>query len=75
MIYVSLISYTPDPERTNAAAARISNSTVGTAEPLKKPTTDTADHLFNHMLGSGHLYSSMPASPPPTAELVGKKGR
>jgi hypothetical protein len=51
MIYVSLISYTPDPERTNAAAARISNSTVDTAEPLKKPTTDTADHLFNHMLG------------------------
>jgi hypothetical protein len=73
MIYVSLISYTPDPERTHAAAAPISTSSVGTAEPMKKPALQIANHLFNQMLDSVH--SSMLASPSPSPGVAGGAGR
>jgi hypothetical protein len=68
MIYVSLISYIPDPERTHAAAAPISTSSVGTAEPMKKPTPQTANYPFNQMLVS--LHSSMSASPSPSPGVI-----
>ena len=55
MIYVSLISYTPDPERTIAAAARVSASPVGATELLAKLTPEAIDRLFTHLLESGHL--------------------
>lgn len=71
MIYVSLISYTPDPERTIAAAARISTSSVSATELMKKLTPEAIDLLFNHTPGSGYLHSIMPASPSTSAEMVG----
>ena len=55
MIYVSLISYTPDPERTIAAAARVSTSPVDTKEISKQLTPEAIDRLFTHLLTSGHL--------------------
>lgn len=55
MIYVSLISCTPDPERTIAAAARLSTSSVGAADLVKKLTSKDIDRLFARMLESGHL--------------------
>lgn len=55
MIYVSLISHTPDPERAIAAAARISTSPADTKEISKQLTPEAIDRLFNHLLTSGHL--------------------
>jgi thymidylate synthase (FAD) len=55
MIYVSLISHTPDPERTIAAAARVSTSPIDTKEISKKLTPEAIDRLFTHLLTSGHL--------------------
>jgi len=55
MIYVSLISYTPDPERTIAAAARVSVSQVGATEITKGLTPEAVDRLLTHLLTSGHL--------------------
>ena len=75
MIYVSLISYTPDPERTHAAAAPIFTSSAGIAEPMKQPIPQTANHPFNHLLISGHLHSSMLASPSPSLVVAGGAGR
>ena len=55
MIYVSLISHTPDPERTIAAAARVSTSPIDTKEISKQLTPQAIDRLFTHLLNSGHL--------------------
>ena len=55
MIYVALISYTPDPERTIAAAARVSTSPVGAAELREKLTPEAVERLFSRLLSSGHL--------------------
>lgn len=55
MIYVSLISYTPDPERTIAAAARVSASPVGATEIMKQLTPQAVDRLLTRLLTSGHL--------------------
>lgn len=55
MIYVSLISYTPDPERTIAAAARVSTSPVGAAKLKGKLTPEAVDRMLTRLLDSGHL--------------------
>ena len=55
MIYVSLISYTPDPERTIAAAARVSTSPVGATKLMEKLTPEAVDRLLTQLLASGHL--------------------
>lgn len=55
MIYVSLIGHTPDPERTIAAAARISTSAIGASDLLHKLTSTDIDHLLALIIRSGHL--------------------
>jgi thymidylate synthase (FAD) len=55
MIYVALISYTPDPERTIAAAARVSTSPVGAAELKEKLSAEAVERLFSRLISSGHL--------------------
>jgi len=47
MIYVSLISYTPDPERTNAAAIRISTSPVSATAITMKTMAETTFQPLN----------------------------
>jgi hypothetical protein len=71
MIYVSLISHTPDPERTTAATARISASSAGATELVKKLTPEAADRLFNHLPASRHpTHSNKSASPSPTSDIA-----
>jgi len=55
MAYVSLISYTPDPERTIAAAARISTSPATATELKEKMTPEAVDRLLTRLISSGHL--------------------
>lgn len=55
MVYVALISYTPDPERTIAAAARVSTSPVGAPELMEKLTPEAVDRLLSRLISSGHL--------------------
>ena len=55
MLNVVLISHTPDPERTIAAAARVSSSPVSAVELLGKLTPDRVDSLIGQLLSSGHL--------------------
>jgi len=55
MVYVALISYTPDPVRTIAAAARVSTSAVGASALVEKLTPEAADRLIDRLISSGHL--------------------
>lgn len=55
MVYVALISYTPDPERTIAAAARVSSSAVGAPELMEKLTAEAVNRLIDRLISSGHL--------------------
>lgn len=55
MVNVVLISHTPEPERTIAAAARVSASPVSAVELLEKLTPDRVDRLISRLLSSGHL--------------------
>ena len=55
MVYVALISYTPDPERTIAAAARISTSPASATELKEKITPEAVDRLLRRLISSGHL--------------------
>ena len=55
MVYVALITYTPDPERTIAAAARISTSPASAAELMKRMTPEAVDHLLTRLISSGHF--------------------
>jgi len=55
MVNVVLLSYTPDPERTIAAAARVSTSPVSAVELLGKLTPDRVERLISRLLSSGHL--------------------
>lgn len=55
MVYVALISYTPDPERTIAAAARVSASPAGASQLMQKLTPQAVDRLLTRLISSGHL--------------------
>lgn len=55
MISVTLLSYTPDPEATIAAAARLSTSAVGAAQLKERMTPREVDRLLGVLLASGHL--------------------
>ena len=55
MAYVALISYTPDPERIIAAAARISTSPTSATELMEKMTPEAIDRLLTRLFSSGHL--------------------
>lgn len=50
-----LLNYTPDPELTIAAAARLSTSKVGAAELREKLSPEQVNSLINHLISSGHL--------------------
>jgi len=55
MVYVALISYTPDPERTIAAAARISTSPTRASQLMQKLSPQAVDRLLSRLISSGHL--------------------
>ncbi|MBE0415868.1 MAG: FAD-dependent thymidylate synthase [Dehalococcoidia bacterium] len=55
MVHVTLISYTPHPERTIAAAARVSTSSISATELIEKLTPEAVDSLLTQLLTSGHL--------------------
>jgi thymidylate synthase (FAD) len=55
MVYVALLSYTPNPERTIAAAARVSASAVGVSELVEKTTPQAVNRLIDRLISSGHL--------------------
>ncbi len=63
MIYVSLISYTPDPERTNAAAIRISTSPVSATAITMKTMAETTFQPLNIYNWPEISGSTIPASP------------
>jgi len=53
-LQVALIRYTPQPEETVAAAARLCYSRVGAMEILGKMEAAQVDRLLEHLLSSGH---------------------
>ncbi len=52
---VALIRYTPQPEETVAAAARLCYSKVGAMDILDKMEPAQVGKLLDHLLSSGHL--------------------
>jgi thymidylate synthase (FAD) len=54
-MHVVLLSYTPEPERTIAAAARLSTSSVSAAELFEKQSQARTESLLNYLLEAGHL--------------------
>ena len=52
---VALISFTPEPERTIAAAAKLSTSQVSAAELKERMTPEQVDKLLSQLIFSGHL--------------------
>ena len=52
---VALISYTPEPELTVAAAARLTTSNVSATELGERMSSDQVDNLLSQLLSSGHL--------------------
>jgi len=55
MVYVALISYTPDLERTIAAAALVSTSPVGATKLMEKLIPQAVDRLLARLVVAGHL--------------------
>ena len=55
MVYVALISYTPDPERTIAAAARVSTSPARASQLMQKLSSQAVDRMLGRLISSGHL--------------------
>ncbi len=52
---VALTSFTPEPERTIAAAAKLSTSHLSAAEIKEKLTSEQVDKLLSHLILAGHL--------------------
>lgn len=52
---VTLLAYTPDPERVIAAAARLSTSKVSASELRERMTPQQITRLLDHVIASGHL--------------------
>jgi len=52
---VTLLNYTPDPERTVAAAARLSTSKTSAAQLREKMSPEQVNRLLDHVISSGHL--------------------
>ncbi len=55
MVFVSLLSHTPDPQRVIGAAARLCYAPVGAAELAEKLSDDEIERLLKLILRSGHL--------------------
>ncbi|HKM39909.1 MAG TPA: FAD-dependent thymidylate synthase [bacterium] len=51
---VQLINYTPNPERTVAAAARLCYSKIGAADLVEGLTKEQEANLLAHLVQSGH---------------------
>lgn len=51
---VNLIRYTPDPELTMVAAARVSASPSPVTEHLNKLTPERGERLLRHLISAGH---------------------
>ncbi|NLG87432.1 MAG: FAD-dependent thymidylate synthase [Firmicutes bacterium] len=51
---VKLLTHTPDPERTVAAAARLCYSPIGAADLFQGLTDDQVAKLLKHLVESGH---------------------
>lgn len=54
-MHVQLLTYTPDPERIIAAAARLSTSKVSASELRERMTPEQIARLLDHVIASGHL--------------------
>jgi len=52
---VALLSFTPEPERTIAAAARLSTSKVSAGELRKRLSSEQVNSLLDQLVSSGHL--------------------
>ena len=52
---VALIAYTPDPELTIAAAARLSTSPVSALEIREKLTPERVARLLSQLISAGHI--------------------
>jgi thymidylate synthase (FAD) len=55
VLKVSLINYTPEPERTVAAAARLCYSTAGATELWENFTPEKVDKFLDRLVEMGHL--------------------
>jgi thymidylate synthase (FAD) len=53
-VYVRLLTHTPDPERTVAAAARLCYSATGAARLYEDLSVEQVDKLLAHLIESGH---------------------
>jgi len=53
-VQVSLIKYTPEPELTIAAAARLCYSEIGATEILERLSQAQIDRLLKQVMSSGH---------------------
>jgi len=54
-MWVALTSFTPEPERTVAAAAKLSTSQLSAAELKETLTPVQIDKLLSHLISAGHL--------------------
>lgn len=70
MVYVALVSYTPDPERIIAAAARVSTSGARVSEPVETLTPEAAYPLYSDMLDAGIAAVDARYMPPSAAETT-----
>ena len=78
MVHVALVSYTPDRERTIAAAARVSTSAVGASEFVETLTPEAAYRLYLEALYSGIAAAGaryVPASSAATTPVMTTKAR
>jgi thymidylate synthase (FAD) len=55
LVFVSLLSHTPDPERVIAAAARLCYAPIGAAELAEGMSGEEVERLLKLILKSGHL--------------------
>ena len=54
-MYVELLNYTREPERTVAAAARLCYSPIGAERILEDLTQEETEQLLNKLISMGHL--------------------
>lgn len=54
LMKVKLINYTPQPEKTVAAAARLCYSPIGVEDILEDFTEDKVEKFLNHLVELGH---------------------
>lgn len=55
MLKVKLLQYTPEPEKTIAAAAKLCYSAVGVDDILENSTDESTDKFLNMLMSYGHM--------------------